>query len=335
MPDRMPEPAVIRLGDNAIYALRLAAGGVLLVDAGPDFEGAWESAVKQAAEHGFAPPDVRTVLLTHGHIDHAGLAHRWAAAGATVLAGAADLPALTGEGPRGASTRDARRDELLRHGCPQDVLMATRPSRTGSARESRPEMRWTAPPVAAIDDGATFALDGEHGDGTELRVVAAPGHTPGNLVALVGGDLYSGDTLLPATIPTPGLHFPDGANAPRWPSLPRFIESVKALSALPVRRVLPGHGEPVEEPERLFTRFLRHNERRQGRIVALLGERPDSAYGVARRLFPRLPDVRIGQAMTELLGHLDTLVEAGAVTVDGGDDGDDGAVEPPLFSKRT
>ena len=111
MPDRIAEPAAIRLGDNAIYALRLAAGGVLLVDAGPDFEGAWESATEQAAAHGFAPSDVRTVLLTHGHIDHAGLAHRWAEAGATVLAGAADLPALTGEGPRGESTRDARRDE--------------------------------------------------------------------------------------------------------------------------------------------------------------------------------------------------------------------------------
>ncbi|MEE8422443.1 MAG: MBL fold metallo-hydrolase [Dehalococcoidia bacterium] len=337
--DGTAQPAAIRLGGNAIYALRLAAGPeerrMLLVDAGPDFEGAWESAVEQAAGHGFAPSDVRTVLLTHGHIDHAGLAHRWAEAGATVRVGAADLPALTREGPRGEATRDARRDELLRHGCPEDVLMTTRPGRTARGPAARPQMRWTAPPAAAVEaveDGATFALEGPAGQ--ELRVVAAPGHTPGNLVALVegggtageaGGDLYSGDTLLPGTIPTPGLHFPDGGSGPRWPSLPRFIESVTALSALPVRRVLPGHGEPVDEPERLFARYLRHNERRQVRIVALLEERPDSAYGVARRLFPRLPDARLGQAMTEVLGQLDTLVESGAVTVDG-------AVEPPAFS---
>jgi glyoxylase-like metal-dependent hydrolase (beta-lactamase superfamily II) len=305
----MTEPAAITLGDNTIYALRLAEGGLLLVDAGPDFEGAWESAEEQAAAHGFAPADVRTVLVTHAHIDHAGLAHRWADAGARILADAADLPALTREGPRGESTRDARRDELLRHGCPEDVLMATRTPRRVF------EMRWTAPPpgaVEAAEDGATFALDG----GAELRVVAAPGHTPGNLAAFVEaqGDLYSGDTLLPGGIPTPGLHFPDGAEAPRWPSLPRFIASVSGLRALGVRRVLPGHGEPVDDPERLFTRFERHQERRQRRIRTLLEAHADSAYGLVRRLFLHLPDERVGQAMTETIGHLDALAERGEVT---------------------
>ena len=278
--DRTPEPAAIRLGDNTIYALRLAEGGLLLVDAGPDFEGSWQAAVDQAATHGFTPADVRTVLVTHAHIDHAGLAHRWALAGARIVAGAADLPALTHEGPRGESTREARRDELLRHGCPPDVLMATRSPRPSASAEraERPEMRWTAPPTAAVeavDDGETFTLDG----GATLRAVAAPGHTPGNLVAFVAatGDLYSGDTLLPRTIPTPGLHFPDGADGPRWPSLPRFIASVQRLRALAPRRVLPGHGESVDDPERLFIRFERHQQRRQRRIRALLATRAATA----------------------------------------------------------
>jgi glyoxylase-like metal-dependent hydrolase (beta-lactamase superfamily II) len=184
------------------------------------------------------------------------------------------------------------------------------------------EMRWTAPPpgaVEAIEDGATFALHG----GATLRVVAAPGHTPGNLVAFVEaqGDLYSGDTLLPGGIPTPGLHFPDGAERPRWPSLPRFIASVARLRALEPRRVLPGHGDPVDDPERLFTRFERHQERRQRRIRALLEQHGDSAYGVVRRLFPHLPDKRIRQAMTETIGHLDALAERGEVTSEADADG--------------
>ena len=37
----------------------------------------------------------------------------------------------------------------------------------------------------------------------------------------------------------------------------------------------------------------------------------DTAYGVVRGLFPRLPAARIGQAMTEAIGHLDVLAAAG------------------------
>ncbi|MEE8338131.1 MAG: MBL fold metallo-hydrolase, partial [Dehalococcoidia bacterium] len=198
---------------------------------------------------------------------------------------------------------------------PAEGQAGSLPEQGKQGRAERPAMRWTAPPpdaVEAVEDGETFTLDG----GTTLRAVAAPGHTPGNLVAFVAatGDLYSGDTLLPRTIPTPGLHFPDGADGPRWPSLPRFIASVERLRALGPRRVLPGHGEPVDDPERLFVRFERHQQRRQRRIRALLATRSDSAYGLVRRLFPHLPDARVGQAMTETIGHLDALVERGEAT---------------------
>ena len=335
-----PHPRPIALGDNAVYALALAGGGVLLVDAGPDFDDAahgdsWALAVAQAGAHGFAPADVRAVLLTHAHLDHAGLAPRWAEAGARILAGAADLPAVLDAGARAEAVRTARREELRRHGCPPDV-----PERFPT--RGRPPMRWTPPPAEAVEavaDGATFALAG----GATLRVVAAPGHTPGNLVAFVsaddgaadagadggragdggggdgggadgGGDLYSGDTLLPGTIPTPGLQFPAGAAGPRWPSLPPFLESVRRLRALPVRRVLPGHGAAVDDPARLFERFEAHHARRSRRIRALLAERPDSAYGVAMRLFPHLPAERVTQAMTEAIGHLDVLLASGEAT---------------------
>ncbi len=192
-------------------------------------------------------------------------------------------------------------------------------------------MRWTPPPAGAVEpveDGATFALEGggsSGGAGAELRVLAAPGHTPGNLVAFVSpapgatGDLYSGDTLLPGTIPTPGLHFiqgqgPAGGAGSRWPSLPPFLESMRRLRDLPVRRVLPGHGEAVDDPQRLFERFEIHHARRARRIRALLAERPDSAYGVAMRLFPHLPAERAGQAMTEVIGHFDVLLASEEAT---------------------
>ena len=298
-----------------IYALALAEGGTLLVDAGPDVEGAWE-----VASAAVAPSEVRIVLVTHAHVDHAGLAHRWATEGARVLAGAADVPLVAADEAGYAALRDARAAELRRHGCPDALLDAL-------ARRSRGTMRWEpCPAVEAVAGGEQFAL----ADGAVLRVVAAPGHTPGNLVAFAtsaasggadAGDLYCGDTLLPDTIPTPGLHFPAGVGEPRWPSLPPFLDSVRRLRALPLRRLFPGHGEAVDDPQRLFMRFEAHHARRGARIRALLAERPDGAYGVARRLFPHLPPLRMGQAVTEVLGHFDVLLASGEAQCDIGADG--------------
>lgn len=299
----------IHLGGNTIYALRLREGGVLLVDGGPDLEGSWELAVAQAAAHGFEPRDVRSVIVTHYHIDHAGLAVRWAEAGARVLAGAMDVPALVAGRDWYEERTPLRLDALRRHGCPPEVIEAQR------EQAVRHGYRWApCPPgsVEAVADRTEFELD----DGAVLRVVTAPGHTPGNLVGWVEatGELYSGDTLLPGTIPTPGLHFPDGRGGepgPRWPSLPPFLHSVRRLRALPVRRILPGHGAAVDEPGRLFERFEAHHVRRARSIRALLAEQPDSAYGIARRLFPRIGALQLAQATTEVIGHLDVLYGAG------------------------
>lgn len=304
----------ISLAGNTIYSLGLADGGVLLIDAGPDVEDTWDLAVTQTAAHGFAPSEVRAVLITHHHIDHAGLAVRWAEAGACILAGAMDLPALIGGREWYEARTDLRLATLTRHGCPPEVIEAQR------EQAARRTYRWAPCPassVEAVKDGMEFALDG----GRTLRVLSAPGHTPGNLVGWVEatGDLYSGDTLLPTTIPTPGLHFPegpDGRPGPRWPSLPPFLHSVRRLRGLPVRRVLPGHGEPVEEPSRLFDRFETHHERRAGQIRALLAEAPHSAHGIARRMFPRIGPLQLAQATTEVIGHLDVLYGMGEAVRD-------------------
>ncbi|MEZ4552886.1 MAG: MBL fold metallo-hydrolase [Dehalococcoidia bacterium] len=299
----------IPLGGNTIYLLRLAEGGVLLVDAGPDLEGSWELAVLQAEAHGFTPADVRVVLVTHYHIDHAGLAARWAEAGARVLAGAMDVPALLSGRDWYEERTPLRLAALRRHGCPPEVIEAQR------EQAGRHGYRWTpCPPgsAEAVADGTEFALEG----GARLSVISAPGHTPGNLVGWVEatGELYSGDTLLPGTIPTPGLHFPDGpdgAPGPRWPSLPPFLHSVRRLRQLPARRVLPGHGAAVDETARLFERFEAHHARRAAAVRRLLGEHADTAYGVARRLFPRVGPLQLAQATTEVIGHLDVLYGAG------------------------
>jgi hydroxyacylglutathione hydrolase len=86
---------------------------------------------------------------------------------------------------------------------------------------------------------------------------------------------------------------------------------VERLRALDVRRILPGHGAPVDDPTRLFDRFEAHHARRATQVRQLLAVQPDSAYGIARRMFPRIDPLRLAQATTEVIGHLDVLHGAG------------------------
>ena len=66
---------------TAVYLL-VGPSGPVLIETGP---GSTLPAVRAAlAAHGFAPADVRAVLLTHIHLDHAGAAGWWAQQGTPI-----------------------------------------------------------------------------------------------------------------------------------------------------------------------------------------------------------------------------------------------------------
>ncbi len=85
-----------------------------------------------------------------------------------------------------------------------------------------------------------------------LEVVAAPGHTPGQVAFLDTRDrtLYCGDAYSTlggvATTAKPNPRFPLPALA-SW-HRPTALESAKALRALDPARLAPGHGKVVESP---------------------------------------------------------------------------------------
>jgi len=317
-------PGRIALGENNVWVLPLHpddGGGWLLIDAGIDgtigFESTWNVALDQAQGLGFTPHDVRVVVVTHEHIDHAGLAARWATSGTTghearIVCGRAAIPSLVAGIDTIESQREPRFAELERHGMPPELVALFR------ARTNR--LRWPPCPRDAIDaaeDHSTFRL----ADGTTLRLLVLPGHTPGNLVAWIeeAHTLFSGDTVIPTTIPTAGLHFPRAVEgdptAPRWPSLPAFLEAVAAVRALRPVRIYPGHGEVIDDPTTYLDRFETHHARRGAKVRAYLeAHAPCTAFEVVRGVFTRLPDERLLQAMTEVLGHLDLLEARGEAT---------------------
>src|SRR4051812_28357246 len=68
--------ATLRLGANNVYLLDTGES-LVSIDAGPDYEGAWQEALAQLEAAGATPQDVGAVLVTHSHLDHCALASTW------------------------------------------------------------------------------------------------------------------------------------------------------------------------------------------------------------------------------------------------------------------
>ncbi len=160
---------------------------------------------------GRKPEDVRQIVLTHCHGDHAGDAKALKeATGAIVVAGAEDVAVIEGNGeyPR-----------------PVDRIMRT-------VYESLTKF-----PRLPVDHAVT---DREHLDGG-LVALPAPGHTAGH-IAVQAPDL---DTIFVGD-----LVWHLGPLRPSWRRVTqdpeRNRESIRRIAALDASRIVPGHGSPVD-----------------------------------------------------------------------------------------
>jgi hydroxyacylglutathione hydrolase len=101
------------------------------------------------------------------------------------------------------------------------------------------------PPDRLLEDGDTIPVGGG-----SLRVVHTPGHTPGSVVFLGDGILFSGDTLFCGGVGRTDL--PGGS----WKDLDRSIRE-KILVLPGETLVLPGHGPwTTVEQEKLSSPFF-------------------------------------------------------------------------------
>jgi glyoxylase-like metal-dependent hydrolase (beta-lactamase superfamily II) len=205
----------------AVFLVR-HPGGLLLVDAG--FPG-WQYAVLTAAESLPKPNRITHVVLTHAHADHIGGASEIARiTGAEVLCSEAERPFIEEGRPLGGAAR----------GFLARVVLAVH-ERLAQRRVVRPGVDRT------LSDGDRIC---------GLRVLAVPGHTPGQIalvheadrVVLCADALFHVDGRI-GHDPVPGLTMDaDAAN-----------RSLARIAGLGVVDVAPSHGPAIlgDAPERI------------------------------------------------------------------------------------
>ena len=314
--------STISLGYNSVYLVE-REGERVLIDAGPDFEGGWPLLSDALAGR---RPD--SVVITHGHLDHAGLGARWKRERVPISMGAGDVHLASGP----ALATDAEWTVLVQFveecGAPVDVARgaieglsqrrqwALQAASDSSYRPAGRDGRWPTGLRYEPFDGIRTVEDGEL-IGADLRALECPGHTPGNLVLVDEheGWLFSGDQLLPAITPTPAIQVDVAGEHPtRFRSLPAFLASLQRLRAMEFERCYPGHGDPFEDVRAVIDANLAQIDQRGERMLHLLRARPRTTYELAEALYPRALVRRFWQIIATVQGQLDVLEDRGQIT---------------------
>jgi glyoxylase-like metal-dependent hydrolase (beta-lactamase superfamily II) len=310
---RLPVPTPFAIGD--VHAYLIEAERLTLVDSGPDAATSLQAIERQLAALGHTVADLDLLVITHPHVDHLGLTGILAERSGAAVAAYAGAAPVVEDFPARARDEDDYAAELMRlHGVSDAVIAALRHT-AGLVRG------WGA--SAHVDlplaDGDVLDL----GD-RALRVRFAPGHTPYDIVLRDderGIELW-GDHLIERVSSNALVTRPaTGWDGTRPTPLLDYRRSLRATRDADVRLGLPGHGAPVADHRALIDRRLAEQDDRARRLLELVRERPRSGHELAQAIWGTVAFTQVYLTLSEVLGHLDILIEQGLVAEVTGDDG--------------
>lgn len=251
--------------------------GTLVVDTGA-------KGSEAALLAGLTAADVRqpAVLVTHGHLDHWGIA--------------TDLAPAVHAHPEIERTFAIARGAPFGPGGP-GFLDSTA---IAEAFAGFTGLVGDVPGIIPVTDGQTFG---------DWSVLHTPGHDPAHicLYRAADGVLLCGDLLLPGYTPNvqPSL---DGSDA-----LADFLASLRRVADLPITLVLPSHGDSYADARSRASELLDHHARRLERLREALAQGPTSLAELSAATFGKRAHDGADRmlALMETYAHLEHLRRRG------------------------
>ncbi len=250
-------------GTNS-YLVGDPSTGYIAIDPGPADEAHLERLWHAAGG------DIRAIVCTHSHADHA--------------PGAAPLAA-----------------RVAAAGRPRPPVLGQ-----PSAPTARAASRFT--PDRALADGERITLSGRQleGDVTHtLEVVHTPGHAANHLCLLLREDglLFSGDHILNGS--TTVIDPPDGNMDDYLASLDRLDALCERHG---VEFILPAHGHAIAGARGAIARLKAHRLAREARVLAAMQALPDGSMDDwVRHAYADVPERLWPVAQRSLLAHVERL----------------------------
>ena len=291
-----------------------SGGGLVLLDTGWPADTAWEALVAGLESIGAGTADVRGVLVSHMHLDHAGLTGRLReASGAWIAMHPADRAIIANSALRDPERAVAREVAFLRSlGASADEAAASVGSPTGYRTFTSMSV-----PDRELSDGDVADVPG-----WRLRAVHTPGHTPGHLcfVDELSQRLFAGDHILPRITPNISVHAVE-----RVDPLADYLKSLGKVRDLDVDEIMPAHEWRFRGLAQRADDIADHHERRLAELLAAIAANPDAtSWDLAGQLtWSRSWDQYSGRmrisAVTETAAHVLELLRRGLISTSDGD----------------
>jgi glyoxylase-like metal-dependent hydrolase (beta-lactamase superfamily II) len=316
----LPIPTPFAVGRVNTYLIEDSP--LTLVDSGPNSGKALDELEQALAARDRRIEDIELLVLTHQHLDHTGLAAIIARRSGCEVA-AIDQLALQLRDYRAEAEADDEYAGLAmrRHGIPGDVVDALRAVSAGfRGWGSNVEV------TRSLSEGEEIVLRDR-----VLRVLRRPGHSPTDTVFWDAERrvLIAGDHLLKHISSNPLITRPRGVelgagsadHGSRPQALVTYLESMRATREMSLDLVLGGHGDPIDDHVALIDERFSMHERRARKILRLVEEQPLSAYELAQALWGNVAVTQAYLCLSEVLGHVDVLLNAADVREVAGEDG--------------
>jgi len=156
-------------------------------------------------------------------------------------------------------------------------------------------------PDEALRDNETV-----HGAGWSLTALHTPGHFANHICLDWDGTVFSGDHVMgwASSMVSP----PDG-------DMGAYMAALDRLEAARPRRLLPTHGDPVEDPAARIAALRAHRREREAQVRAALTDLGGAtASELAAHIYTETPPALLGAAARNVLAHLIDLTERNLAT---------------------
>ena len=161
---------------------------------------------------------------------------------------------------------------------------------------------------ANLPEGVEDLREGQtiEGDGVTLIPLHTPGHASDHLCYYLPEEkaVFTGDVVLAGS--TTVIPAEDG-------DLLDFMNSLKRLQELGVRRIYPAHGPVVEDGPALIAEFIEHRLLRERQILAALGDGLRTIPAMVEKIYAAVPKNLHAMAGQSVASHLKKLAREGRV----------------------